>query len=96
MTKYICSNCGELSDKMGNNSGIGCLTTFVVFILIILLFINPIICGFFFILCIILSCLIERNESNVCQYCKARNCMLPIDSPKGEVLFNKYYEIKEE
>ena len=44
----------------------------------------------------ILFFILTGGKSNCCQKCKAKNCIIPVNTPRGEKLFNEYYEEKEE
>lgn len=83
--KYICRNCGELTDKSyQKDSCLGSLAW------IFFIFISIGIALVFYIIYKI------NSKSNCCPHCKANNSLVPVDTPIGEELFNKYYETTQE
>lgn len=95
MTKYICSNCGYLQDELcgtGNDAqGFWVFSLIITFIIALFVPVAWIVVGFE-----ILFCILTGGKLNSCRKCKAKDCMLPIDTPKGEKLFNEFYEYENE
>lgn len=92
MADYICRNCGHMQCSSGTNGG--CAYTFWFILLIITIFIGlfaPIafVVVAFEVLFLILT---SRNpDSNYCFQCKARNCVVALDSPAGQQLYKTFY-----
>lgn len=89
--KYICSNCGNLQNVIGHSGGCaGCFWLEALFITIVIAIFFPvawIVIGFE-----ILFLILTAGKVNYCYKCKAKDCMMPTTTPKGEKLFNEYYE----
>lgn len=92
MADYICRNCGHMQCSSGTNGG--CAYTFWFILLIITIFIGlfaPIafVVVAFEVLFLILT---SRNpDSNYCFQCKARNCVVALDSLAGQQLYKTFY-----
>lgn len=90
--KYICRNCGYIQYQEGQTRG--CAAVFWLLTLIITSIIGlfaPIafVVVAFEILFLILT---SRNpDSNYCFKCKARDCIVPMDTPAGEQLYKNFY-----
>ena len=92
MAKYICRNCGNIQYQQGQNGG--CAYTFWFLLLIFTIFIGlfaPIafVVVAFEVLFLILT--IRNPDSNYCFQCKARGCIVPMDTPAGEQLYKSFY-----
>lgn len=94
MKKYICSNCGSLSDFYYKKND-GCFVVFlkILFhiILLIMLF-TPVwfISIIVWALWLVIVCASHKAE-NCCPNCKAENTIMTTDSPKGKELLNHYH-----
>lgn len=93
--KYICSNCGHLQNEIGESGG--CAHGFwgiCIFITIIISLLYWV--GFIVLAFEILFFILTGGKSNCCYKCKAKDCVIPVNTPRGEKLFNEYYEYEEE
>lgn len=95
MAKFICRNCGNMQDISGQRKG--CAVDFfqvaLFFTIIISLFV-PIL---WFAVAFEILFLIIANSSpkrNYCYYCKASDCIVPLNSPAGETIFKDFYKEK--
>ena len=92
MKQLICGNCGYLTNKngaeeIGSTVYVIIKTIILVAAFIGLLFLGPV--GW--ILAIALLFIpISKKKTNQCPKCKGENCLIPIDTPKGQELYNKY------
>ena len=90
--KYICRNCGGMQYQIGRSGG--CAQTFWQWCLGI-----TVVIGLFFPIAFIVVAfevlfliLTSRNpDSNYCFQCKARNCVVALDSPAGQQLYKTFY-----
>lgn len=99
MAKYICSNCGSLSDY-SYSKGDGCFTGILKFIFHIIFFImlfTPLfwvsILGW--VIWLIIACSSGKKSENCCPSCKAENTLMLTTSPKGQELFEQYHSKNE-
>lgn len=89
--KYICSNCGYLQNEIGISGG--CAHTFWSWCIIITLLLSLIYwVGFIVLAFEILFFILTGGKSNCCHKCKAKDCVIPVNTPRGEKLFDEYYE----
>lgn len=90
--KYICRNCGSMQYQIGRSGG--CAQTFWqwclgITVVIGLFFPIAFIVVVFEVLFLILT---SRNpDSNYCFLCKARNCVVALDSPAGQQIYKTFY-----
>lgn len=92
--KYICSNCGHLQTEIGNSGG--CAHDFWGICIFFTIFISLIYwVGFIVLAFEILFFILTSGKSNCCYKCKAKDCVIPVNTPRGEKLFNEYYEYEE-
>ena len=97
--RYICRNCGNIQYDYGPNKS-GCACTFWVICLIITIFIGLfaavawIVVGFE----ILFMILTRPRKINECFECKAKDCVVPLDTPAGKKIYTDFYgeEHKEE
>ena len=94
MTKYICSNCGSVTEKTPLNflgEGIWSILKVILFLIgFIILLCIPV---FGWILAIILLFIpISKKQNYRCEKCQSENCLIPVSSPKGKELYKKYNE----
>lgn len=95
MSKYICGNCGNLTEingiigDIGSNIWVIIKTIVLVAVFIGLLFV-PVV-GWIIDIALLFVPLTNKKK-NYCPKCKTENCLIPVDSPKGKDLFNKYYQ----
>lgn len=93
--KYICSNCGYLQDEIGVSGG--CAHDFWGWCIIVTLLISLFYwVGFIVLAFEILFFILTSGKSNCCKKCKAKDCVIPVNTPRGEKIFNEYYEYVEE
>lgn len=93
--KYICSNCGYLQDEIGVSGG--CAHSFWGWCIIVTLLISLFYwLGFIVLAFEILFFILTGGKSNCCKKCKAKDCVIPVNTPRGEKIFNEYYEYVEE
>ena len=90
--KYICRNCGYIQYQEGQTRGctaVFWLLTLIITIVIGLVYPIAFVVVAFEILFLILT---SRNpDSNYCFKCKARDCIVPMDTPAGEQLYKNFY-----
>lgn len=100
MAKFICTNCGEMSNNNyteNNNYTTSCIGYFFWLIAIFVLFIAPVIALVLIAIGIIVAFATQqKKERNCCPHCKAENCLVKTSSPKGQEIFHKYYNVIEE
>lgn len=93
--RYICSNCGYLQDEIGVSGG--CAHDFWGWCIIVTLLISLFYwVGFIVLAFEILFFILTSGKSNCCKKCKAKDCVIPVNTPRGEKIFNEYYEYVEE
>lgn len=101
MSKFICSNCGYTNkdDDMSEvKETMGCLGASIWTVIKVIIFWIGFIALLFipiigWILAIILLFIpISSKKKIQCPHCKMENCIIPIDSPKGKELLEKYYK----
>ncbi len=88
--KFICENCGCLIDEaqLKGENLFGCIWGGVALIIAIILFFTNLFSGLIFmILYLILGSL--SKQKSVCTHCGSEN-IIPINTPKGQELYNKY------
>ncbi len=92
--KYICSNCGEMTDfpmpKILSGNGNCAIITCLILIGLIALFINPIVSVILFIVALFIPFMIKKEVIYVCPFCENESLFL-VDSPKGKKVFAEYY-----
>ncbi len=95
--QYICSNCGNVQNGNGQNFGCGTLFWIVLLCLnlVIGIFAPPALILVLFEILFIILC---SNSDKVthCRYCKSQGTVVPVNSPKGSELYDKYYECGDE
>lgn len=84
---YICSNCGKTTneDSLKKSNGLGCFLWVIGFIA---LFVTWPVAIIVLLFAIVVS--LNAKPNNICPNCNATNCVIPINSPKGEELYEKY------
>lgn len=94
MSGYICSNCGNTQNNYGEENG-GCAQTFWIICLVITLFISLfcavgwIVVGFEILFIILTS---SSKKINTCFKCNAKDCVIPLDTPRGKQIYNEFYK----
>lgn len=92
--RYICSNCGHLQYEIGESGG--CAHTFWGWCIIVTLLISLFYwLGFIVLAFEILFFILTGGKSNCCKKCKAKDCVIPVNTPRGKKLFDEYYEYEE-
>lgn len=93
--KYICSNCGNLQNTIGENSGCAHdfwgITLFITIMIAIFIPVAWVVIGFE-----ILFFILTGRSSNCCNKCNAKDCVIPVNTPRGEKIHNEYYNKIEE
>lgn len=95
MKKYICSNCGSLSNY-SYSRGDGCFSVLFKLIFHILFFLMLFTPLFWVSLLgwaiwLVIACSSGRRSENCCPHCKAENTLMLTDSPKGKELLEQYH-----
>lgn len=95
--KYICSNCGEMTDypksKVVGCSGCSIAVCLIIIGIILLLFGAWPISIILFIVALLVPIMYHNNKSiNICRCCEANNALIPTYTPKGEEILNKYHK----
>lgn len=93
MAKYICRNCGFMQYSYGTSNS-GCALVFWIVCLILTILIGlfaPVafIVVLFEILFIILVS--KPNNTNICFECKAKDCIVPLDTPAGRKIYKDFF-----
>lgn len=90
MAKYICSNCGEVQNTNGQSGGCGLVFWIIclIFTLLIGLFVPIALIAVLFEILFIILC--SSNNNTICEHCKAKNTIIPINSAKGMKLYKEY------
>lgn len=88
--KYICTKCGNLQNKIGvltDNKALSVLS----FLIIVGMLADKNIwihyIGLIFLLFVLIGCAVNKNY---CYTCRCNNCIVPIDSPIGKNIYEKY------
>ena len=94
MEKLICEKCGALSEKNETLSRSGLIIwnvikTVVFLIIFIGLWFIPVV-GWILAIALLFVPINQKNK-NKCTKCQNENCIIPVDSPKGQELYKKYY-----
>lgn len=93
--KYICSNCGNLQNRLKEKDG--CANRFWGWCIWVTLLISLFYwVGFIVLAFEILFFMLTKGKSNFCHKCKSIGCVIPMDTPKGKELFDEYYEYIDE
>lgn len=97
MAKYICRNCGYIQHKTGYSSGCAFSFWLVCFIFTIFIGLFAPVAWIVVLFEILFMILTRPRKSNECFKCKAKDCIVPIDTPAGKKIYTEFYgEYKEE
>ena len=86
MAKKICKNCGYLGNSKKSSSFLGEISIWIIFIFLSFLFLPLILIPIGYTLYRFFV-----GTKDICPSCKAQDTVVPIDSPIGKDLYNKYY-----
>lgn len=92
--KYICSNCGELTDSLPKENENNNNVLIVILLIIFGILLIPVGIGFILLIIALFIPMWKKHEVNKCCYCKSENTLIPTDTPKGKLLLNEFYHIE--